>query len=222
MTTRERKLRIENHPDKWGGDHSRMDKVFDVMKRTSSMSVRRVCKVCGVRVNRAEYCQLHYRTAQRKLIDVWAMSAAFVLLATSSFAQRGEGVLLTTTTRALSFPAPAPAPFKQTVLTWDNPVGASNRVAWGGARYSWTNSATVATNRFNVTNGICYAITSIVNGIESIPALWPSNRIGEIWLRGMGTNFTGGTNIQKLCSFTNQPPGNMQLWGVANITTGWE
>lgn len=48
------------------------------------------------------------------------------------------------------------------------------------------------------------------------------NRIGEIWLRGMGTNFTGGTNIQKLCSYTNQPPGNMQFWGVANITTGWE
>lgn len=32
----------------------------------------------------------------------------------------------------------------------------------------------------------------------------------------------GGTNIQKLCSYTNQPPGNMQFWGVANITTGWE
>ena len=114
------------------------------------------------------------------------------------------------------------ATFKQTVLTWDNPIGASNRVAWGGARYSWTNSASVSTNQFNVTNGVCYCVTAIVNGIESIPALWPSNRIGEIWLTGMGTNFTVGTNIQKLCSFTNQPPGNMQFWGVKNITTGWE
>ena len=116
----------------------------------------------------------------------------------------------------------SPLPFKQTVLTWDNPLGASNRVAWGNARYSWTNTATLTTNRCNVTNGICYAITSIVGGIESVPSLWPSNRIGEIWLRGMGTNLTGGTNIQMLCRFTNQPPGHMQLWGVKNITTGWE
>ena len=115
-----------------------------------------------------------------------------------------------------------PATFKQTVLTWDNPIGASNRVAWGGARYSWTNSTAISTNQFNVTNGVCYCVTAIVNGIESIPALWPSNRIGEIWLTGMGTNFTVGTNIQKLCSYTNQPPGNMQFWGVKNITTGWE
>lgn len=34
MTPRKRQLQIENHPDKWGGDHSRMDNVFDVMKRT--------------------------------------------------------------------------------------------------------------------------------------------------------------------------------------------
>jgi hypothetical protein len=115
-----------------------------------------------------------------------------------------------------------PATFKQTVLTWDNPLGASNRVAWGGTRYNWTNSASVSTNQFNVTNGTCYAVYAMLGGIESIPALWPSNRIGELWLTGMGTNFTVGTNIQKLCSFTNEPPGQMRFWGVANITTGWE
>ena len=87
----------------------------------------------------------------------------------------------------------------------------------------WTNSFTISTNRFVLTNNLCYAVWSLQNGAESLtPALWPSNRIGELWLRGMGANFTGGTNIQKLCSYTNQPPGHMQLWGVANITTGWE
>ena len=149
--------------------------------------------------------------------------AAIILLISticSHSAQVVPGVQMATTS-SLTLPT-SPATFKQTVLTWDNPPGASNRVAWGGARYSWTNSTAVSTNRFNVTNGVCYCVTAIVNGIESIPALWPSNRIGELWLTGMETNFTGGTNIQKLCSFTNQPPGQMRFWGVANITTGWE
>ena len=135
-------------------------------------------------------------------------------------AQVVPGVQMATTSSLT--PPTSTATFKQTVLTWDNPPGASNRVAWGGARYSWTNSTAVSTNRFNVTNGTHYAVYAMLGGIESIPALWPSNRIGELWLTGMETNFTGGTNIQKLCSFTNQPPGQMRFWGVANITTGWE
>jgi hypothetical protein len=146
----------------------------------------------------------------------------FLLVATTGLysAQVIPGVQMATTS---SLPLPLSATtFKQTVLTWDNPIGASNRVAWGGARYSWTNSASVSTNQFNVTNGTHYAVYAMLGGIESIPALWPSNRIGELWLTGMGTNFTGGTNIQKLCRFTNQPPGQMRFWGVANITTGWE
>jgi len=135
-------------------------------------------------------------------------------------AQVVPGVQMATTS-SLTLPV-TPATFKQTVLTWANPIGASNRIAWGGARYNWTNSTAVSTNQFNVTNGTHYAVYAMLGGIESIPALWPSNRIGELWLTGMGTNFTAGTNIQKLCSFTNQPPGQMRFWGVANITTGWE
>jgi len=143
--------------------------------------------------------------------------AAIILLISticSHSAQVVPGVQMATTS-SLTLPV-TPATFKQTVLTWDNPLGASNRVAWGGARYSWTNSASVSTNRFNVTNGTHYAVYAMLGGIESIPALWPSNRIGELWLTGMGTN------IQKLCRFTNNPPGQMRFWGVANITTGWE
>lgn len=79
--------------------------------------------------------------------------------------------------------------FKQTVLTWDNQVGASNRVAWGGARYSWTNSASVSTNQFFVTNGTHYAVYATLNGVESIPALWPSNRLDRIWIQ-TSTNLT--------------------------------
>jgi len=150
--------------------------------------------------------------------------AVIILLASTlcCFSQRGTLTPKVETSAPavsiFSMPSAAVAPFKQTVLTWDNPPGASNRVAWGRARYQWTNSVTVATNRFNVTNGTCYAVTAIVGGIESIPALWPSNRIGELWL----TSYPNGTNIAKLLKFTNTPPGNMRFWGVANITTGWE
>lgn len=115
------------------------------------------------------------------------------------------------------------APFKQTYLTWDNPAGASNRVSWGTVRNYWTNgSVMIFTNRFPITNGSAYKVTALVGDVESVPALWPSNRVAELWLRGNGTNMTQGTNIVRLAKFTNTPPGNMQFWGVANITTGWE
>lgn len=104
---------------------------------------------------------------------IWLMSTIW-----SHSAQVVPGVQMVTTS-SLTLPV-SPATFKQTVLTWDNPIGASNRVAWGGARYSWTNSASVSTNQFNVTNGVFYCVTAIVNGIESIPALWPSNRIDRV------------------------------------------
>ena len=129
-------------------------------------------------------------------------------------AQVVPGVQMATTS-SLTLPV-SPATLKQTVLTWDNPPGASNRVSWGVSRFQWTNTATLTTNRCNVTNGICYAITSIVGGIESVPALWPSNRLGEIWLTDTKTN------IARLERFTNSPPEAMRFWGVVNITTGWE
>jgi hypothetical protein len=142
---------------------------------------------------------------------------------TCSFAQRGTGANPVATTTTVSMFAIVLGTFKQTYVTWDNPPGASNRVSWGTVRNYWTNgAATITTNTFPVTNGWQYKFTAIVNGVESIPALWPSNRIGELWLTGMGTNFTGGTNIVRLNRFTNSPPGNMQLWGVANLTIGWE
>lgn len=74
------------------------------------------------------------------------------------------------------------APFTQTILTWDVEPGVSNRVAWGLARNNWTNSVLVSSNVFFVTNGIQYAVYAIFDGIESIPALWPSNKIERVWV----------------------------------------
>jgi len=148
--------------------------------------------------------------------------AVIILLASTlcCFAQRGTNLKEpVATVGTLALPVPK---FRQTVLRWDNPPGASNVVSWGLARGSWTNSRTISTNIFFVTNNWHYRVTALVAGIESIPALWPSNRIGELWLTGMGSTMTGGTNIVRLSKFTNNPPGNMQFWGVANVTTGWE
>lgn len=113
--------------------------------------------------------------------------ALLLCLSAVGAAQVVPGVQMATTS-SLTLPV-SPTTFKQTVLTWDNPAGASNRVAWGTVRNYWTNSASVSTNQFNVTNGVCYCVTAIVNGIESIPALWPSNRFDRIWIQ-TSTNLT--------------------------------
>jgi len=164
----------------------------------------------------------------RRKVALGVLSLFVLSLVSGAFAQRGTGSNPAATTTTLSSFSLAPAPFKQTMLTWDNPPGASNVVAWGTVRNYWTNgSRTITTNVFPITNGTAYKVTAIVDGVESVPALWPSNRIGELWLTGLAalspTQPQGiGTNIVRLVKFTNTPPGNMQFWGVANITTGWE
>jgi hypothetical protein len=161
---------------------------------------------------------------------VMASMVAIVLLlsGTRSMAQRGEGTTFniqqpTLNAQVIALPTLAPTPKKTNILTWNHIPGVTYRVQVGAARGNYTNSFTVSTNQFPLTNGLAYAVWSVQGAIESaVPALWPSNRVGELWLTGMGTNLTGGTNIVRLAKFTNSPPGNMQFWGVANVTTGWE
>ena len=194
-------------------------KVADESKTLLSIvrsTVRDAVKQCGTQVKAAERLNISVGTVRNYL------TAALMLVATCSFGQRGTLTPVVQPTIGVFNLAPAPSPVQSMSLTWDH-VAPSYRVQVGATRGNWTNSFIVSTNRFVLTNGQCYAVWSVANGAESLtPALWPSNRIGEIWLRGMGTNFTGGTNIQMLCRFTNNPPGHMQLWSVANMTTGWE
>jgi len=119
------------------------------------------------------------------------------------------------------------APAKYSLLKWD--TGMSNFVVKVGAsREVWTNQFTVSTNQFRLTNGLHYGICGVftvpgvITNATCFPVYWPSNRIGELWLRGNGTNLSNGTNIALLMRFTNTPPGNVLFWSVANITTGWE
>ena len=124
----------------------------------------------------------------------------------------------------LSGMAVAPATNRQTYLTWNNDAGASNRISWGLARNAWTNgSALIFTNRFAVTNGWSYAVTQIVNGVESFPALWPSNRMFEIWLMDKGSDPNAkGTNVVLLRKGVGNPPEPKYFWGVENQTAGWQ
>ncbi len=109
-------------------------------------------------------------------------------------------------------------------LVWDWPAEAvSFAVYTGPSRTQLTNRSVVTTNRIALDRAVTYGVASLsAQGIESTLAYWPSNRIAELWLRGMGTNMSGGTNIVRLVAFTNSPPGNMQFWGVADVTVGWQ
>lgn len=133
-------------------------------------------------------------------IIVMLWSVAFIQ------AQRGTGSnpAATTTTLSSFSLAPAPTPVNQVYFTWDYDTGASNSVSWGLARNAWTNgSRTITTNVFPYTNGWHYKVTAIVNGIESTPALWPSNRFDRVIVQ-TSTNlltwadaFTWTTNFNK-------------------------
>jgi hypothetical protein len=137
-----------------------------------------------------------------------------LLTAATCLAQRGT--LTPVATQPVSLFTLAPAPARLMSLKWDN-VAPAYRVQVGAQRGVWTNSFIISTNRFVLTNNLHYAVWSVSNGAESpTPSLWPSNRIGEIWL----TDRTN--NIVRLERFTNAPPEAMRFWGVANITTGWE
>jgi hypothetical protein len=60
LTRQQKQLLVEVHPDRHGGDHSRMERVFAAMKRPSqAMSAVRRCRVCGVRIGGVKTCRMH-------------------------------------------------------------------------------------------------------------------------------------------------------------------
>lgn len=107
--------------------------------------------------------------------------------------------------------AVAPTTPKQSYLTWDVIPGASNRVEWGTVRDRWTNGfRVVATNIFPITNGWCYAVKSIVNGVESVPALWPSNRYDRVWIQ-TSTNLVNWADAFVWTTNYNKPQEYLRL-----------
>lgn len=125
---------------------------------------------------------------------------------------------------SLLLPSLAPAQIKTNTLflTWTSSES-KFAIYTGTSRTTLTNRQVIGVNKYPLTNNINYGVAAInMAGIESTLAYWPSNRVFELWLRGYGTNLNQFTNVAKLATCTNIPPGQMYFWGVADITTRWE
>jgi len=191
--------------------------------------VKLVCEICGDELSDdhcSEHCDMRAKWLQslsKKLksatLSLPTINQLLILLAlivgANCYAQRGTGANPLTQDSGLkpqaSLFALAPAPFKQTMLTWDNPPGASNIVSWGTVRNYWTNgSRTITTNTFPVTNGTAYKITAMVSGLESIPALWPSNRYDRVWVQ-TSTNLSNWADALIWQTNFNKPQEYLRL-----------
>lgn len=78
LTATQKQVLIEVHPDRHGGDHSRLDRLFAALRRPSqAMSAIRRCVFCGVRIGGVRTCRTH-RYVRRAI--------ACLVLTTSAFA----------------------------------------------------------------------------------------------------------------------------------------
>ncbi|MGC3961321.1 MAG: hypothetical protein QM813_26360 [Verrucomicrobiota bacterium] len=150
------------------------------------------------------------RAAARAAIACW------LICLSPAFAQSKGAALLIPT-----LPVGAVMTNKQAMLTWESNAY-QFAVRTGTNRSSVGNRQVVATNAVPFERGLVYDVRALnAAGIEGAPAYYPSNRVGSYWLRGYGANLAQGTNIARLVTFTNIPPGNMQFWGIADVTEGW-
>lgn len=150
------------------------------------------------------------------IVVSWS-ACLFIVVSWSAKAQQKGAALL--------IPSVAPSTVainKSRYLVWTNKESQSV-VYTGASRQTLSNRQVISANQTLYTNGVHYGVAAInMAGVESTLAYWPSNRVAEYWLRGYGTNLNQFTNIVKLATFTNNPPGQMYFWGVADITTRWE
>jgi hypothetical protein len=116
------------------------------------------------------------------------------------------------------------APPKPLWLRWDAAPGITNWIVYvGAARNKWTNHFKTTTNTIVIDRTAVYGVASLSGNLQNMIAYWPSNRLGQLWLIGMSNDLSQRTNVVQLTgTFTNNPPGNMQLWGVENRTVGYQ
>jgi hypothetical protein len=71
MTKAIKQLLIRCHPDRNGGDHSLMERVYETLKHPSqAMDVIRRCRVCGVRIGGRRTCRMH-RYTRTAIAALW-------------------------------------------------------------------------------------------------------------------------------------------------------
>lgn len=72
MNRQLKKLLIECHPDRHGGDHSQMEKFYREKAKTSLTGKRfnpNHCAICGVAVaGNSKHCGIHWRLVRRAIL----------------------------------------------------------------------------------------------------------------------------------------------------------
>lgn len=172
MTKHLKKLLIACHPDRHGGDHSRMEDFYAVKNATRAGMVKQPSRCqfpgCGVAVTpHSRACRAHWRSLRRMALPLSVF--CFLLSALTSPAQ------LPPMPAALPKLAAA-APLPSVTLAWDasqDPVVTGYRIYIGDATGRYTNSALVggATSVvLAVQPGVTYwfaATAHDTNGVES-------------------------------------------------------
>lgn len=217
MTSRLKKLLIACHPDRNGGDHSRMEEYFRAAKRPAHGTFR--CVDCSIAVSRqgtrCGVCFQASRRIKKVLPAALALLLSSILHPQSALAQP-KGAALMLPNKLVS----AVRTNTQHTLIWDSSEPAFN-VYIGAKRSSIVKVATVNTNGFPYTNGAVYAVGAVnFAGVESSLAYYPSNRVGAMqWQTSTNLSIwtTGGT----LETFTNTPARPRMFLRVVDRTTGW-
>lgn len=71
MTKAQKALFAQCHPDRNGGDHSLMERVYETLKHPSqAMDVIRRCRICGVRIGGVFTCRMH-RYTRTAIAALW-------------------------------------------------------------------------------------------------------------------------------------------------------
>lgn len=156
-----------------------------------------------------------WRTISQLSIPLALIVAIVLLLSGSRPLAQGRAMATFTDpqpiTSVIALPALV-APTKKNYLVWDyQPDVTTYRVQVGSSRGSYTNTFTIATNRFPLTNGLSYAVWSVANGAESLtPSLWPSNKVERIWVQ-TATNLTTWTDAFIWTTNYNKPQEYLRL-----------
>lgn len=77
LTATQKQILIQVHPDRHGGDHSRLGQFFAALRRPSqAMAAIRRCIVCGVRIGGVRTCRTH-RYVRRAIAALFLASTSF-------------------------------------------------------------------------------------------------------------------------------------------------
>lgn len=77
LTAKQKQILVEVHPDRHGGDHSRLNRFFAALRRPSqAMDEIRRCIHCGVRIGGLRTCQTH-RYIRRAIASLFLVTTAF-------------------------------------------------------------------------------------------------------------------------------------------------